>query len=221
MKTAKRFTAIGLAGLMLLSITGCDSFITVKEPRETATPSVQVAPPAAQPSRENPSRTESAVETVAKEQVQRRLNGFYNTLEDPNNYAVVEASQKNLQDRPMEELIQRVNSIPGMDYFPVGKTYPEASQNAKYLLANVDYIENLRGRYKQDGSPLKVVDLAVPLEAITVNGFTATVDPAYIVIRTDGKEQYHDGFTKRPIMLEQQTDGQWYIVAAPNDTFRW
>ena len=221
MKTAQRFTAIGLAGLMLLSITGCDNFITVKEPRQTATPSVQAASPSAQPSRGNSSSTDSPAEIVAKEQVQRRLNGFYNTLEDPNNYAVVEESQKNIQDRPMEELIQRVNSIPGMDYFPVGKTYPEASQNAKYLLANVDYIENLRGRYKQDGSALKEVNLTVPLEAITVNGFTATVDPAYIVIRADGQEQYHDGFTKQPITLTKQTDNQWYIITESNSSFRW
>lgn len=221
MKTVQRFTAIGLAGLMLLSITGCNNFITVKEPKETATPSVQAASPSAQSPRDNKSRTDTSNETVAKEQVQRRLNGFYNTLEDPNNYAVVDAAHKTLKDSPTEERIQRVNSIPGMDYFPVGKTYPEASKNAQYLLANVDYIENLRGRYKQDGSALKEVNLTVPLEAITVNGFTATVDPAYIVIRSDGKEQYHDGFTKRPIILTQQTDGQWYLTPEPSDTFHW
>lgn len=221
MQMIKSASSIILSIALLGTLTACDNFITVKEPRETETPSVQTASPSAQPSRGNPSMTNTPNEIVAKEQVQQRLNGFYNTLEDSNNYAVVEAAQKNLQDRPMEELIQRVNSMPGMDYFPVGKTYPEASQNAKYLLANVDYIENLRGRYKQDGSALKEVNLTVPLEAITVNGFTATIDPAYIVIRVDGKEQYHDGFTKRPITLTQQTDGQWYIITEPSDNYRW
>lgn len=217
MKSMQRMTVIGLAGLILLSTTGCEGFITVKESEPTSLPTSfsrptiePYSPPAASPS---PATTQSSAEKV---KVQKTLNSFYDVVEDETTYGLIKIADAQMRDRPLAEIIKVINSMPGMEYFVPGETYQDASQNSKFLLANVDYADNLRGRYRQDGTSLSKVSISVPVEAITIDNDRATVNPTFIVIRKDGREEYHDGFGKLPITLKKQADGEWKILPNPN-----
>lgn len=181
MNFRNQFSAVLMLSAMLFATTACDDSMPVQV-------------------------KDSPVKEVAK-----TVNQFYDTLEEEENYAAMEAHQKEFRSMLPKDRQNFMAEAPGMEYLDTST--PEATEKSYLILTeNIDVFESVRGRYSENPESLNTIDMAVPQEAITVNGEDATVDMNLAAISLNGKG-ISDGATKNPtLILKKLETGKWVIT---------
>lgn len=223
MKSMQRLTLLGLAGLILLSTTGCEGFITLKE-QPSASASAMPASPSFSP---QPDNEKVDAKTRAEQQdVAQTLDAFFAIAGEDTTYAtllLIDAQMKGLQPStggdPTAEQIRLFNTIPGTDYFVPAKTYQDSSANAKYILTTALNIKNLKTEHHASQVGDSIVSITIEPEKVSIKGDTAVVSRPSV--KVNGQTQENTSIAM-PITLKKQSNGDWKIqpnIATSN--MRW
>lgn len=192
MKITRILSASVLAGAMLLAGTACS--MTEDKKSESATSA------AAQPTQSQGTSSSNASEPQA---VAATVNGFYAYAFNKENVEDIQKAAQHLNGNAApneEDLKTLIANLPeGFKYFDTSS--PELIKNAYGLLLVGAMVGDLK------------MEITVPEEAVTVEGDTATVDPAKIVMTVDGKKTDNSTSSSDLIKLKKNEAGSWVMVA--------
>lgn len=194
MKITRILSASVLAGAVLLSGTACSMMDMNKQSESSSSAEAK------------PSESQS-VETAVDEQqaVADVVNGYYTYVSTPGNLDEVKQAGEPLKGRGAtasdEELNQLVASLPeGFAYFDTSN--PELIKNA--------YVQLLVGAGVMSVANM---DMNSPASAVTVEGDTATVNPALVEMTVNGEKVDNSTISSSPIKLKKNETGSWVMIA--------
>lgn len=194
MKITRILSASVLAGAVLLSGTACSMMDMNKKSESSSSATAE------------PSETQSVETTVDEQQaVADVVNGYYTYVSTPGNLNEVKQAGEPLKGRGAtaseEELNQLAASLPeGFAYFDTSN--PELIKNA--------YVQLLVGAGVMSVANM---DMNTPASAVTVEGDTATVNPALVEMTANGEKVDNSTISSSPIKLKKNETGSWVMIA--------
>jgi hypothetical protein len=194
MKITRTLSASVLAGAVLLSGTACSMMDMNKKSESSSSATAE------------PSETQSVETTVDEQQaVADVVNGYYTYVSTPGNLDEVKQAGEPLKGRGAtasdEELNQLAASLPeGFAYFDTSN--PELIKNA--------YVQLLVGAGVMSVANM---DMNTPASAVTVEGDTATVNPALVEMTANGEKVDNSTISSSPIKLKKNETGSWVMIA--------
>lgn len=227
MKSMQRLTLLGLAGVVLLSTTGCEGFITLKEQPPSASASAMPASPSFAP---QPNNEPVDPKTQAEQQdVAKTLDNFFAVAGDDTTYTtllLIDAQTQGLEPitggDPTAEQVKLFNTIPGTEFLVPSQTYASSSVNAKYIMMLSVNIKSLKTMHHASQVGDSTVNITVKPEGVYIKGDTAVVPNASsISLKVNGQTQPNN-LIATPITLKKQSNGDWKIQPDVADSnLRW
>lgn len=219
MKLTHALSASVIAGALLFSATACSA--PKKDSEEspspqvtataTATPSAEVTPsatasetPAAEVPTESPAELEETSNSPAEE-IASTVSGYYDFVATEGSLDAVKGAglTPNATDAELKEIAA---SFEGLQYFDTS-----SSENIKNAI-NQLYARATQSERKPGAT------VAVPVDAVKINGDTATVKASAIEVTVDGatgSATESPYFEHDEINLVKKADGSWGMIAEP------